>query len=210
MICAGSNDPNCPELVRLEILDGTDRSTYIDVDRANSIENRLIELLQFLDASYPGEGWGGYLDGAGQLRWDLMAFAGHSQGAGHAAMIGKLHLVHRVALFSGTEPAPWTSQPLATPSDRYYGLVHELEDLYAPIVLSWSYLSIPGALTNVDINSPPYGGSHRLQTQVVPAGTTPGGAPNYHGSVVNDQSTPLAADGQTPLLRAVWVTMIGP
>jgi hypothetical protein len=54
--------------VRLEILDGTDRTPLVDVDRANSIENRLIKLLQYLDANRPGEGWGGFLDAAGQPR----------------------------------------------------------------------------------------------------------------------------------------------
>lgn len=208
-ICPGSNDPNCPELVRLEILDGVDRTTLVDVDRANSIENRLIKLLQYLEVNYPGEGWSGFLDATGQPRWESMAFAGHSQGAGHAAMIGKLRLVHRVALFSGTEPALWTTQPLATPVDRWYALVHELEDHYAPIVSSWSNLGIPGTLTSVDAIAPPYGGSHRLQTLVVPADTTAGGAPNYHGSVVGDLATPLDAAG-VPVLRAAWVTMIGP
>jgi hypothetical protein len=208
-ICPGSGDPDCPELVRLEILDGTDRTPLVDVDRANSIENRLIKLLQYLDANHPGAGWGGFLDATGQPRWELMAFAGHSQGAGHAAMVGKLHAVHRVALFSGTEPAPWTLQPLATPADRYYGLVHELEDLYSGIVTSWSNLGLPGTPTRVDGDAPPYGGSHRLQTQVTPASTTAGGAPNYHGSVVVDVATPLDGGG-TPLLRDAWVTMIGP
>jgi hypothetical protein len=208
-LCSGSSDPDCPELVRLEILDGTDRTPLVDVDRANSIENRLIKLLQYLDANRPGEGWGGFLDAAGQPRWELMAFAGHSQGAGHAAMIGKLHVVHRVVLFSGTEPALWTLQPLATPADRYYGLVHELEDLYAGIVASWSNFGLPGSLTNVDTLQPPYGGSHRLQTGVEPASTTAGGAPNYHSSVVVDAATPLDPGG-TPVLRAAWVTMIGP
>jgi hypothetical protein len=124
-------------------------------------------------------------------------------------MIGKLHVVHRVAMFSGTEPAAWTLQPLATPVDRYYGLVHELEDLYPPIVQSWTNLGIPGIPTTVDGVAPPYGGSHRLQTGVAPASTTTDGAPNYHGSVVVDAATPLDPNG-SPVLRAAWVTMIGP
>lgn len=209
-ICPGSDDPDCHENVRLEILDGADRTPLIEVDRANSIENRLIKLLQYLAANYPGEGWRLFLDNADQPRWELMAFAGHSQGAGHAAMVGKLHFVHRVALFSGTEPANWTLEPLVTPTDRYYGLVHEMESQYQSILSSWRNLGLPGWRTNVDERTPPYGGSHRLQTRVEPAGETLGGEPNYHGAVVNDRATPLEADGQTPVLRETWELMIGP
>lgn len=209
-ICAGTADPDCPEQVRLEILDGTDRSPLVDVDRANSIENRLIMLLRYLAANHPDEGWSRFLDDAGGLRWDLMAFAGHSQGAGHAAMAGKLHLVHRVALFSGTEPAAWTLQPLATPADRFYGLVHELEELYADIGASWQNLGLPGALTNVDGGAPPYGGSHRLQTRVAPAGTSLSEGLGYHNAVAVDYATPLGADGETPVLQPAWTRMIGP
>lgn len=64
--------------------------------------------------------------------------------------------------------------------------------------------------TNVDTGVPPYGGSHRLQTQVTPASAMPSGDPNYDGSGVGDRATPLAADGTTPVLRAAWITMIGP
>ena len=48
----------------MEILDGRGESTVVDVDRANSIENRLIKALQHLAATYPGEGWAQFLDGA--------------------------------------------------------------------------------------------------------------------------------------------------
>lgn len=207
-ICPSTGDPDCPERVRLEILDGMDRTPLVDVDRANSIENRLIKLLQYLAASYPAEDWGAFLDADGAPRWERMTFAGHSQGAGHAAMVGKVRVVHRVALFSGTEPADWTTQPLATPPERYYGLVHALEERRAAIASSWENLGLPGTITDIDGITPPYG-SHRLQTRVAPAGTDPWGGPNYHGAVVGDRATPLDAAG-TPLLRAAWAAMIGP
>ena len=57
--------PNCAINARMEILDGRGESTVVNVDRANSIENRLTKVLQHLAATYPGEGWSQFLDGGG-------------------------------------------------------------------------------------------------------------------------------------------------
>ncbi len=203
-ICDGQPDPACEENARLEIIEGFDYSPHIAVNRANSIENRLIKLLQYLHQQYPGEGWNTFLDGEA-IRWDLIAFAGHSQGGGHAALVGKIHSVHRVGMFSSTEPAAWTTEPSLTPSDRCFGFAHTLEDNYNGITFSWANLGVPGALTSVDAGAPPFAGSHRLKTTATPAD----GA-NFHGAVVTDPSTPLQPDGVTPLFRDVWIYMIGP
>ena len=122
--------PNCYEQVRLERIDGIDRSALVSVTPANGIENRLAKLLQYLDATYPAEGWGQYLSG-GTVRWDLAIVAGHSQGGGMAAMLGTIHTVARVAMFSwkdtitALQPAPWLSNAKATPIDRWYGFSHQ-------------------------------------------------------------------------------------
>src|SRR2546430_7087542 len=51
-ICGGVTDPtSCYENARLEILHGVDRSDLVDVSPANSIDNRLTKLLQFLASS---------------------------------------------------------------------------------------------------------------------------------------------------------------
>ena len=208
-ICPGSADPNCQENVRLETLDGTDRTPLVDVNRANSIENRLIQVLSYLAVQRPGEGWDAFL-ASGQPRWDRMAFAGHSQGGGFAAMVGKVHLVSRVAMFSSTEPAPWTTEPLATPPERYFGFAHEREDSFIGITASWKNLRIPGSLTRVDGDTPPFGGSHQLTTVAMPVGPLSRGEPNWHGCGVVDIHTPLQADGRTPQFQDVWGFMIGP
>ncbi len=66
-LCAANADRDCHEKVRRETLTGDDHSSLISVNRPNSIENRLIKLLQYLDANYPQEGWGSFLD-AGAVR----------------------------------------------------------------------------------------------------------------------------------------------
>ena len=205
-LCAGQ-PTNCQEDVRLEIITGADTSARVAVNRANSIENRLVKLLEYLHSLAPEEGWGDYVrDGA--PRWEVIAVAGHSQGGGHAAMIGKIHLVHRALLFSATEPAPWTSESHFTPADRYFGFAHSQESAVLPMRLSWANLGLPGALTSVNSAAAPANGSHRLVTGLMPRGET--GESNYHGCVVVDFYTPLQPDGVTPMFRETWLYMMGP
>jgi hypothetical protein len=62
--CPQSADPEaCYENVRLQIITGTPQTNFVQVNRANSIENRLVKLLVYLDKTYPGEGWGQFLSG---------------------------------------------------------------------------------------------------------------------------------------------------
>lgn len=199
----------CYENARLETLDGTDRTTVVTVDRANSIENRLVRLLQYLSARYPAEGWDAYLDGA-LPRWSAIAVGGHSQGGGHAAMIARVHAVARVALFSSPtdgEPdlAPaWVRAAHATPSERYYGLVHSHEDGYSIIATCLTALGLGAPGTEVDVarGRPPYDHTHRLVTAV------PGGKGDDHGSTAVDYATPRRAD-ESPALDEAWRYMLG-
>src|SRR3989475_5698706 len=53
-VCPSDPDPAaCYENSRLEIIDGIDRSPWVDVNEANGIQNRLTRLLQYLVAQYP-------------------------------------------------------------------------------------------------------------------------------------------------------------
>lgn len=61
-ICSESSDLHCYYKTRMEVIDGIDRTSAIDVNRANSIENRLIKLLHYLDDNHPSENWGQYLN----------------------------------------------------------------------------------------------------------------------------------------------------
>jgi hypothetical protein len=57
-VCPRTADPNaCFENARLEVLDGVDRTPVVNVNRANSIDNRLTKLLRYLDQQFPEEGW---------------------------------------------------------------------------------------------------------------------------------------------------------
>lgn len=87
-LCADATDLACFENVRREIIDGSDRSSLVAVNGTNAIINRLTKLLMHLAQSYPAEDWGQFLN-AGEPNWPLIAISGHSQGAGHAAVMGK-------------------------------------------------------------------------------------------------------------------------
>src|SRR5262249_18275929 len=108
----------CARDARQEILDGNGEASVVDVDRANRIENRLNKLLVYLKDTYPGDGWGQFLDASGLLpKWSETVIAGSSLGAGEAVMIAQRHDVYRAALLHGWVDAryDWVKAPSATP-----------------------------------------------------------------------------------------------
>lgn len=186
-------EPGCHEGVRNEVITGQDTSSLVDIAPVDSIEHRLVAALTHL-------GWDKYIV-EGAPAWEAIAFAGHSQGAGHAAFIARDHEVHRAVLFAGTEPADWTQATLATPLERVWGFVHADDPIAAPVQLSWDNLGIPGTVLDIDDQVPPFD-SQQLQT------ASPDDAGNPHGSIVVDPSTPR--ENGLPAYRDVWCTMIGP
>jgi hypothetical protein len=203
-ICSGQPS-DCPENARVEIVTGQNVSSLVNVNRANSIENRLYKLLKYLAASYPSEGWGSYISGS-DTYWSKVIIAGHSQGGGHAAMVAKLHVVSRALLFSSTEPADWTSETHLTATSGFYGFADAYEVNYGYFAQSWLNLGIPGILSSVDLLRPPFNNSHQLTTIDAPVVWRSGDP--YHGVVVTDTYTPLASDG-SPLFKPVWLYMLG-
>jgi hypothetical protein len=204
VICAGAGASGCHEDVRREVLLGTDTSPLIEVDADNAAVHRLERLLEHLESIAPSEGWDSFRDAGGQLRWDLVTVAGHSQGAGHAAFVARLFRVARAVLFSGTEPAPWTQAGgFATPAGHFFGLAHRLESIYPPIQASWDNLGLPGTPTSVDGVLPPFGSSHQLHSSRQDCTGDPGSNGFYHNCLCADAWMPLLPDG-TPALQYVW------
>ena len=129
--CAHSKDVACFDHYREAIVTGAPMSEKISVDPANSILNRLQMLLLYLVKTDPEGGWDEFLE-AGRPAWSRIVIAGHSQGSGHAAYIGKMFRVDEVLMFSGPqdylddldEPAPWESEPNATPASRYFAFLN--------------------------------------------------------------------------------------
>jgi hypothetical protein len=203
-VCAGMGASGCHEMVRREVLFGTDESPLVVVEAPNGVFDRLDRLLAHLEAIAPGEGWETYRSGPSEMRWALVVVSGHSQGAGHAAFIGRLHRVARAVLFSGTEPAPWTQAgDFATPGADFHGFAHLLEPIYAPIQDSWDNIGIPGVPTSVDGALPPFGQSHQLHTSTEACTGDPQSNGFYHNCHCVDGWMPLLPDG-TPAFQYVW------
>lgn len=210
-VCALSPDAACQENVRREIIDGIDRTTLITVTAPDSIENRLTKLLRFLATWYPDEEWSRFLDddspGRDSPNWSDIAVGGFSFGGMQAAMIGKLRKVKRVAIFGATNdgvggaPGNWVA-PGETSPDRYFGLLHRQDSMIDQGVANWKALGLFafGDFVRVENDTPPYGGTHALDTDLLPRS---GSYAQAHGSVVRDDFTPLAGDG-TPRLRDAW------
>lgn len=208
-LCSASSDAACFEKVRLEIIDGADRTPLVSVSRTDSIENRLIAALTALSTLYPADGWAQFV-ASGVPKWDRIVISGHSQGGGHAALMARDRVMARVCTFASPKdtssffnaPAAWQTMAHVTPADRYYGFNHQ-QDSQATTLRNWAALGMAsfGAPVDVDVVAPPYAGSHQLTTNAAPAI-----AGAYHGSVVVDRNTPLRADG-VPLFTPVWDQM---
>lgn len=207
-LCQGSLDLDCHEKVRLEILDGVDRSPLIEVGPVDSIQQRVAGLLEYLQVLSPNENWGQFLSDVPEegLVWENLVVAGHSQGGGHAAMIAKVHVVDGALLFAGGpdfnsnfgQLAPWLVGH-ATPSEDYVGFVHS-EDGSAIHIATWNLLGLTGAPVDVASAPFPYMLSQQLVTTLEPA--NPG---EYHGSVVVDQHLPV--EGGEFAYLPVWEYM---
>jgi hypothetical protein len=125
----------------------------IDNTGAESIVNRLVKLLQYLDRHDPERKWNTYVR-AGALNWGRIAVAGQSQGAVMAAFIAKEQLVARVVLFSSPwdyvvsqnnirRLAAWLSKPSKTPPERWFGGYHEREHMADLIAGAYATLHVP-------------------------------------------------------------------
>ncbi|MFO7587493.1 MAG: hypothetical protein R6X22_05415 [Gemmatimonadota bacterium] len=213
--CGPAPDPDaCYETTRLEGITGEDVSSFVTIDRANSIDNRLTRLLEYLAANRPGDGWSQFLAG-GEPKWAHIAVGGVSQGAGYAAMLAKMRRIDRAVMLSGVTDAiggvaaAWVT-PGVTPPGRLYGLVHQQDNQFRPGVLAnWVALGMDafGGPVVPEASVPPYDGARMLITNVTPSNGS-FAAPFPHASTGVDPFTPFTADG-VPVLRPAWRYMLG-
>lgn len=222
-VCKGirvpTPSPECSGDTRLEILDGVERTasaSKVDVSVANSIDNRLTRLLEYLSAHYPDEGWSRFFDDEGP-KWSQIAVGGQSQGAAQAALIAKLRHVDRVVMLSGPPDArvphevdPWVAIG-KTPASKYYALFHSRDHLHRGIranVTALDMFQFGDSVAVTGAEGEFFGETHILTTDLEPRGgyTTP----FPHRSTGRDAFTPLpagctqAGPGCAPLLINAW------
>ncbi len=211
-LCRRSPDPDCHGQIRRAILQGAPLADGVSISKANCIENRITKLLHYLAINFASEGWATFLQDD-QPRWDQIVVAGHSQGGGHAAMVAMYYEVARVLMLAAptdfshslAAPAPWITQPRATPAERYFGFSHRQDPGFRRLKATWQQLGLSefGPPVDIDTQRPPFSGSHQLVTNAVP------GRPNkYHGSIVVDPCLPKAESARKRL-RGAWQYLLG-
>ncbi len=197
---------------RLEILTGQATSADVTVDRANSIENRLVKALLYMRSTDVAGNWGQFLAGDTSVVWAKVSVAGHSQGGGHALFIAKRYAVWRATAYAsggdllpGGGRAPWVSAPFATDSTALFGFISTADELVSPTeaLAAWSAVGMSGAAVNVDVVAPPFGAAHRFITTATPQNPGIVVGPN-HNVVVVDVNTPAVLGVGAPVFRTVW------
>lgn len=200
--CAG--DAACYTAVQHNRLTGTRGGIFSNVDRQNSIMNRLRTALTYLAKNDRAGHWDRYIDD-GRIKWGSVVLAGHSQGGGESAYIAHLHRVRGVLMYSspveadGTMAAAWMADPGRTPADRHYGFVDEHDMYYDKIVASWAELGMAGADAVVPAAVPK--GSNILVSSI-----HLGSPYESHGRTVSDL-TPRGPEGAA-LYRPTWRWML--
>ncbi len=212
--CTNESDPNCYGKLRYEQCFGADSLSIIDMDTTNCIEHRTLKLLQYLEANYPTHNWQQFYTG-NNINWQMVTVAGHSQGGGNAAFIGKYRSVERVIMFSSVsdyslhffQSAPWIAQPGLTSGNNYYGFTNTNDELTGinRFTAHWSSMGMGPVTdtvhTSVGCN---YNGSHMIYTDT----NLTSGAYVNHGSTITQTSTPIDANN-TPLFLNVWYYLLG-
>lgn len=214
-----NNCDDCYVQAHVEIVTGADASPFVQCDRANSIEHRLVTLLQYLQVQQPAANWTQFLAGTNVL-WNKVSLAGHSQGGTHAMFIASRQVVDRLLTFSSTDwygpsnrPALWMLEPFATPSESMFGFAHTNDPLFLAErqLPTWVTLGLDefAPATFVDAGNAgatPFGCAHMFRTAVQPRDNFDSLA--YHGSVVQDRHVPRLADGVTPIWKPLWTFML--
>lgn len=155
VLCRG--DDACFEPTRVSQLTGVLQpgaaGGLSDLVPDEGIEVRLRQALVTLAQRDPEGAWSDFLVGNDGVRWERLLVSGHSQGGGHAALLGKRHNVARVlmlaspcdALADGT-PASWLSDPTGWTTDprtRFRGLWAEGDDVCPAAPAVWERLGVP-------------------------------------------------------------------
>lgn len=215
MACRNSPEEDCYENFRREIIEGVDSSEDTEVDRPNSIENRLLKLLVYLQNEFPEEGWNSFYEDT-TLIWDQIAVSGHSQGGGHAAFLAKERNLQRVVMFAAPNDysaffnggAAWTSATHQTPTANYYALGNRFDEVveFREEYLQWSNLgmNIFGDTVLVDTQNPPYQNTRMLYTNI----TGEPGVGTNHSLMIIDDLLPLDDQGN-PIFIDAWKYMLG-
>ncbi|VAX40948.1 hypothetical protein MNBD_PLANCTO02-905 [hydrothermal vent metagenome] len=162
---------SCRGNVRLEAATGEDFSDQVAIAKPDSMRERALQFVKWLHKENPQGKWNYFLTKDGKdLRWDDVIMAGSSHGSTTSARFAVYQKVSRVVMLCGPRDQlqTWQSLPSATPSNRYFGFSHVLDDGWRGdhYCRSWELLGLNkhGPIVNVDKSKPPYKNTRRLVT----------------------------------------------
>lgn len=210
-LACNNADSDCTRQIREEAWSGSNVSSRVAVNPANAVQNRLSAALRLLAQQQPQNGWGRFLDAAGNVQWALVRVGGHSQGGGTAVYASKQVALERACFFASPadsmngqqQAAPWLAVAGATSNQRLYGLSH-LQDGIVPFPLvqqTWGALQL-GGIASADGAVPPFGNSRALSTNVPRGNLLVAAGLAFHNLPVVDFFTPM--EGTLPTFRRVW------
>ena len=204
-------DPLLAGQIRGERWFGDDLTDAIEVNRTDSIENRIVKLLEYNIANHPDEGWDAFLNVDSTVRWDRVVVGGHSQGAGHSAFLTKSQELAGVVMYAGPGDnipgqgeAPWLAEPSMTPNGRLFAFNH-MQDIVVPAVfgrLQTLGLNAFGPVQNVDGLTQEQLTSHNLTSTHIEPGVF-----NYHSATIADHELFFDNSGR-PFYEDVWQYML--
>ena len=126
---------------------------------------RLYAGLSTLAARDPSGGWGAFIDSAAtkpgeRIRWSTIVAAGHSQGGGHAALLGKAFAIDRVVALASpcdqtaSGPASWLdvskSMFATSPAAKFHGLGAPGDVICSGYTAVWTALGIDVSRKHAD------------------------------------------------------------
>jgi hypothetical protein len=167
MLCKG--DDACFLPTRRTIVTGT-----FEMGAASSLSTiaphegalvRVYAALQTLAMRDPAGGWGAFLDPTAtkpvdKIKWPLVIASGHSQGGGHAALLGKAFAIDRVVALSSpcdstaTGPASWLdaskSMFSTSPATKFHGLGAPGDVICSGYPEIWTVLGLDASRKHAD------------------------------------------------------------
>lgn len=165
-LCAGSD--SCFEPARETILRGQFQggapADLQGIASDEGVYERLYAALRILAASDANGGWAEYLTpGVGaesSIAWSKILVSGHSQGGGHAALIGRDHAVDRVVMLSSPcdatrndLPASWLTKSAVYKTDpalNYQALGAPGDTICPSHAAAWLALGMPAGARRAD------------------------------------------------------------
>jgi hypothetical protein len=199
-LCRATGDVTCHSRARREVIDGIDRHVGVNVNKSNSLINRLIKLLTYLHKTRPTQGWGQYLVN-GQPNWSKIIVGGHSQGGAIAGVLGRHYPVKKVIMISmmdylnnGMIP-DWVA--MTTNKAKFYHIINSADELvpYPKVKIGWDKMGMAlyGSRINVDWYPFPYANTHTLITTRIPTTTN---VDKFHNSTGVDSYIPKTSTGK--------------